>query len=81
MNITLLALLAILVMFPGMLLRPAGYSMASGKARTWFHASRFALIMALVIYVILDFAFPRMGLIRLNAFDQVLVRVRESMNP
>jgi len=37
--------------------------------------------MALVICVILDYDFPRMGLVRLNAFDQVLVRVRETMNP
>jgi hypothetical protein len=59
----------------------AGYGMASGKTRNWFHAFAFALIMTLAIYVILDFDFPRMGLIRLNAFDQVLVDVRQSMNP
>jgi hypothetical protein len=59
----------------------AGYGMANGKARNWFHAAAFALIMSLAIYVILDFEFPRMGLIRLNAFDQVLLDVRQSMNP
>lgn len=55
--------------------------MASGKARNWFHIFAFALIMALAICVILDFEFPRMGLIRLDAFDQVLVDVRQTMNP
>lgn len=59
----------------------AGYGMANGKVRNWFHASAFALIMTIAIYVILDFEFPRMGLIRVNAYDQVLVDVRQSMNP
>jgi hypothetical protein len=58
----------------------AGYGMANGKARNWFHAFAFALIMSLAIYVILDFEFPRMGLIRINAYDQVLVDVRHGMN-
>jgi hypothetical protein len=59
----------------------AGYGLATGKTRNWFHASAFAVIMALAIYVILDFEFPRLGLIRLNAFDQALVDVRQSMSP
>ena len=68
-----------LLLLAGSLL--AGYSMAFGKTRNWFYASAFALIMALAIYVILDFEFPRLGLIRLNSFDQVLVDLREGMNP
>jgi hypothetical protein len=59
----------------------AGYDLGAGIARYWFHASAFALIMALAIYVILDFEFPRLGLIRLHAFDQVLVDLRQRMNP
>jgi hypothetical protein len=59
----------------------AGYDLGAGAARNWFHTSAFALIMALAIYVILDFEFPRLGLIRLHAFDQVLVDLRQSMNP
>jgi hypothetical protein len=59
----------------------AGYGMANGKARNWFHAFAFALIMSIAMYVILDFEFPRIGLIRLNAYDQVLMDVRQSMNP
>ena len=38
----------------------------------------FALTMALALYVIVDLEFPRLGLIRLDAYDQVLVDVRES---
>jgi hypothetical protein len=32
------------------------------------------------VYVILDLEYPRLGLIRVDAFDQVLVNVRDSMN-
>jgi len=35
--------------------------------------------MALAVYVILDLEFPRLGLIRFDAFDQALVELRESM--
>lgn len=59
----------------------AGYGMAAGKVHNWFHTLAFALVMTCAIYVILDFEFPRLGLIRINAFDQVLVYVRQSMNP
>ena len=59
----------------------AGYGMANGKARNWFHACAFALVMSLAIYVILDFEFPRVGLIRLDAYDQVLLDVRQNMQP
>jgi hypothetical protein len=72
------AMLGLLVLAGSLL---AGYGPATGKTRDWFRPSAFALIMALAIYVILDFEFPRLGLIRLNAFDQALVDLRESMNP
>jgi hypothetical protein len=72
------AMLGLLVLAGSLLV---GYDLGSGIARHWFHASAFALITTLAIYVILDFEFPRMGLIRLHAFDQVLVDVRQSMNP
>jgi hypothetical protein len=57
----------------------AGYSMASGRKRKWPHILAFAAITALTVYVILDLEYPRLGLIRVDAFDQVLVDVRESM--
>lgn len=75
--VTVYAMLGLLVVAGSLL---AGYSMASGRAHNWFHNVAFALIMSLAIYVILDFEFPRVGLIRLNAFDQALVDVRQSMN-
>jgi len=40
----------------------------------------FALVMAVAVYVILDIEYPRLGLIRVDAFDQALIDLRESMN-
>ena len=57
----------------------AGYGMAGGKSRDWLHMLGFAAVMAITVYVILDIEYPRLGLIRVDAFDQVLVEVRASM--
>lgn len=59
----------------------AGYSMATGKIRDWFHGVIFVLIMTIAVYLIVDFEYPRVGLIRLESFDKVLVDLRQSMNP
>jgi hypothetical protein len=55
----------------------AGARLADG--RSWVHTTAFAVTMALALYVILDLEFPRLGFARLDAYDQVLVDVRESM--
>lgn len=57
----------------------AGHGMAAGKHRDWIHMLCFAVVMSAAVYVILDFEFPRLGLIRLDAFDHVLVDLRASM--
>jgi hypothetical protein len=57
----------------------AGYAMAGGKDRKWLHVFGFALVIALTVYVILDIEFPRLGLIRVDAFDQAMVDLLESM--
>jgi len=57
----------------------AGYAMAGGKDRKWLHVIAFALVIALTVYVILDIEFPRLGLIRVDAFDQALVYLLETM--
>jgi hypothetical protein len=58
----------------------AGFGMAGGDRRSWFHMLGFALVMAVAVYVILDMEYPRLGLIRVDAFDQVLQDLRQSMN-
>lgn len=56
-----------------------GYGMASAKAPSWLHMLGFAAVMALSVYVILDLEFPRLGLIRVDAFDDALVELRRSL--
>jgi hypothetical protein len=56
----------------------AGYGMV-GKSRSWLHILCFALVIAVTVYVTLDIEYPRLGFIRVDAFDQALVELRESM--
>ena len=70
------ALLAILALLCSLL---AGFGMAGGRARSWFHIVAFAAILTATIYVIIDMEYPRIGLIRLDAFDQALLDVRAEM--
>jgi len=58
----------------------AGFGMTGSKMRSWFHMLGFALVMTIAVYVILDIEYPRLGLIRVDAFDQTLIDLRESMN-
>ena len=57
----------------------AGYAMAAAKTRNWLHRAVFAFTLAGAAYVILDFEYPRFGLIRVDAFDHALVDLRQSM--
>jgi hypothetical protein len=57
----------------------AGYGMAGSKSRSWIHMIGFAAVVAAAVNVIMDLEYPRLGLIRVDAFDQVLVDVREGM--
>jgi hypothetical protein len=57
----------------------AGYQSAAEKARDWVHQIGFAAMLALTLYVILDIEHPRLGLVRIDAIDQVIVDVRAGM--
>jgi hypothetical protein len=58
----------------------AGYSLSGSKSHKWLHQVVFALAIAITCYVIIDLEYPRLGLIRVDAADQVLVEVRKSMD-
>jgi hypothetical protein len=58
----------------------AGVGLSMGRVRSWFHGMAFVLVMTLTVYVIIDFEFPRVGIIRIHGFDQVLVDLRQDMN-
>jgi hypothetical protein len=57
----------------------AGYQSAGDKRRDWVHQFGFAAILSLTLYVILDIEHPRLGLVRIDAIDQVLIDVRSGM--
>jgi len=57
----------------------AGYGMASGGQRSWVHVVGFATVIAATVYVIVDMEYPRFGMIRVDAVDQVLRDLRQSM--
>src|SRR5882724_4146893 len=58
----------------------AGYGMTGSALRSRLHMLGFALVMAVAVFVILDIEYPRLGLVRVDAFDQALADLRETMN-
>jgi hypothetical protein len=70
-------MLATLSLMGGLLI---GYELAGKKHRDWLHMLIFPLLMAVTLYVILDLEFPRRGLIRIDAADEVLIELRQSMD-
>jgi hypothetical protein len=47
--------------------------------RSWTYILTFVGVLTVAIYGILNLEYPRLGLIHLDEFDQVLVDLRESM--
>jgi hypothetical protein len=70
------ALLICIALLSGLL---AGYAMAERKRRSWLHIFLYAAVVAVTIYVVLDLDSPRSGLIRLDAADGALVKLRDSI--
>ncbi len=75
---TIIYLMLIGLAFAAALL--AGYQSAGEKGYDWVHKVGFATIVALTVYVILDIEYPRLGFVRLDAIDQLLVNVRATMS-
>jgi hypothetical protein len=57
----------------------AGYGMAGSKTRSWLHFIGFAMILVVVIYVIIDLEYPRIGFIRVTAMDIHLIELKQLM--
>ncbi|HWO02581.1 MAG TPA: DUF4239 domain-containing protein [Blastocatellia bacterium] len=57
----------------------AGRDMAAANQKNRIPQLAFALILAATVFVILEIEYPRVGFVRLDAFDQVIVDVREGM--
>jgi hypothetical protein len=57
----------------------AGYQSAGEKGYAWIHKIAFATIVAFTVYVILDIEYPRLGFVRIDSIDRLLVDVRAGM--
>jgi len=68
--LALMSLLAALV---------AGFTMANSGTHKWLLDVAVAAIVSLVIYVIVQIEYPRLGLVRVDPFDRALVELRATM--
>jgi len=50
----------------------AGFGMAAGGQQSRIHMAAFAFALTLALYVVTDMEFPRLGFIRMDAFDHYL---------
>lgn len=53
----------------------AGHGLAATPRRSWLHMACYAAVMTAAIYIIIDMEHPRLGLIRVDGFEQMLVRL------
>jgi hypothetical protein len=58
----------------------AGYGMGDIRSRPWLHTLVYAAALSVTVYTILDLEFPRVGVIRVDRYDQTLIDQRTSMN-
>ena len=73
---TVFAMLALMASAAAFL---AGHGMSGCNIRSWVHSLGFPAIVVLTVFVILDMEYPRLGFIRVDSFDQVLVDLRQTM--
>jgi hypothetical protein len=70
-------LLLVVLAFASALL--AGYGMTSGKQRNWISMAGYAIATSIAFYAVIDMEFPRIGLVRLDGEDRMLVELLDSM--
>ena len=56
-----------------------GYEMGGTEVASRSHMIVLALVLSFTFFVILDFEYPRLGFIRVDDFDALLIQVRASM--
>jgi hypothetical protein len=69
-------LLIILVLTSSVL---TGNAMAASKIHNWVHILGFTIMLSAAVVVILDLEYPRIGAIRIDDWDRVLIALRASM--
>lgn len=75
--IIIYAMLVLLTLVSALLI---GYGLASARRRSQLHILGYALVIVATIYLIVDFDFPRLGLIQVQHLDQNLEELRAGMD-
>ena len=57
----------------------AGFDMGENRKRPLLHTLVYAVALTATIYTIMDLEFPRIGIVRVDRYDQVLIDQRNSM--
>ena len=57
----------------------AGHSMSVSEPRDWVSTLSLAVVLGLAVYLILDYEYPRIGVIRIDRLDDVLVDTLNEM--
>lgn len=74
---SIVALLVGLAVLAGLL---AGYGQATTRRADPLHMLVFAALLSITLYFIMDFEYPRLGIITVDASDQLFAELRASMN-
>jgi hypothetical protein len=74
--VVIFLMLAVTVIVSSLL---AGYNMTVAGSLSLMHVALFVLLVGASVYVTLDYEYPRIGLIRLDAADEVLVETLKEM--
>jgi hypothetical protein len=69
-------ILTLLILISALL---AGFGMAKAPRQSLLHLVGFAAVTAVALYLIVDLEFPRLGFVRVDAFDRELVELRAWM--
>lgn len=56
-----------------------GMNLGQGKRCSIFHQMIYAIVMTAALYIIIDFEFPRIGIIRIDQSDALLISERQAM--
>ncbi|HZD47857.1 MAG TPA: hypothetical protein VE178_03860, partial [Silvibacterium sp.] len=57
----------------------AGFGMGESGKRPLLHTLIYAIALTATIYTIMDLEFPRIGIVRVDRYDQILIDQRNSM--
>jgi len=57
----------------------AGYTMSASAIRDWISTITIGVVLGIALYVILDYEFPRIGLVRMDQTDRILMDALEKM--